>query len=290
MKQRFDTVAIIGVGLLGSSLGLALKSRGMACHIRGAGHRQTSLDTALRVNAVDSVFLNPRDAADGADLIVICTPANLVCGVLDNILPVCSRAVAVTDVASTKLDICNHARETWPAPSRFVGSHPMAGSEKFGPEHGYPELYEGCVTVVEEGAHLDPGAHAAVAGLWRTVGANVVEMAPAVHDVIVARTSHIPHVVAAALARLAAEVGDASLDKVRALVGPGFRDVTRIAASRPEIWRDICLTNHDPIVSGLDKFLEQIHLIRDAIAGEQADAIERFFQYGRDARQNTVDR
>ncbi len=289
MTQRFDTAAIIGVGLLGSSLGLALKARGLVGAVRGVGHRQVSLDTALGVGAIDTAYLNAGEAVDGADLIVICTPANLVCSVLDEIRPVCSAEAVITDVASTKVDVCAHARATWPTPSRFVGSHPMAGSEKFGPEHGYPELYEGCVTMVELGEHLDAEAQRTVANLWRSVGATVVEMEPAQHDTIVARTSHIPHVVAAALAALATQNGAVSLDKIRPLVGPGFRDVTRIAGSRPEIWRDICLTNQAPIVAGLGEFLAQMHAIRDAIAQGRAEAIEAFFQQGRDARQKTVE-
>jgi prephenate dehydrogenase len=288
MNRQFDTVTIIGVGLLGGSLGQALKSRGMARVVRGVGRRQSSLDTALAVGAIDSAFLDLREATPGADLIVICSPAAHVTSALDSILSVYGPRTIVTDVASTKSQICAHARNTWPKPQRFVGSHPMGGSEKFGPENATPTLFQGCVTMVEAGDHIDAEAREAVCGLWRDIGARVVEMDPQVHDVVAARTSHVPHLMAACVSILAAGELDAHAREVRALIGQGFRDVTRIAESRAETWRDICLTNRDAVLAALDDMLEALSRIRTAVGEGNGDAIEAFFNQGRIARENLI--
>lgn len=284
MEPHFNRVTIIGVGLLGASLGLALKSRGLASKVLGVGHRQSSLDTALRMGAVDETCLNAAEAVVSADLIVLATPAALVIPKLDEIRNACPPQAVVTDVASTKNEICEHARATWPALRRFVGSHPMAGSEKFGAEHGRANLYEGSVCLVESAPDLDPAARAAVVALWRAVGAEVVDIAPDAHDAILARTSHIPHVLASALAVLAAHQ-----ENVRPFVGPGFRDMTRIAASRPEIWRDICLTNREAILAGLSELQEGVNAFAEAIKNADAAALETLFQEGHEARRATVD-
>lgn len=281
---RFDTVTIIGVGLLGASLGLALKNRGLARLVRGVGHRQSTLDKALAAGAVDETGHDARQACQGADLIVICTPAALVPPTLDAILPVCGPHTVVTDVASTKARICAHARDTWPKPLRFIGSHPMAGSEKFGPEHAFAELYEGSITLVQEGAHLAEAARQSVVALWEAIGSITAPIDPERHDLVIARTSHLPHVVSACLAMLAAEMTDA-----RPLIGNGFRDMTRIAAGRPEIWRDICLTNADAIVGGLDALVELLGEFRGMTLRGDAEALADFFASGAKARNEAVD-
>lgn len=278
MTPAFERVAILGVGLLGASLGLALKQRGLAGHILGIGRRLESLEAALRIGAIDAHSLDPASAA-AASLIVIATPAALVEPMLDQIRPILAPGAVVTDVASTKAAICQHAAATWPAPRRFVGSHPMAGSEKFGPEHGDPELYTGSVCFVESSDGLDPEATATVQRLWEAVGAQVVRVAPAEHDLYVARTSHLPHVLAAAIAEVAGRAGD-----VRPFVGNGFRDTTRIAAGRAEVWRDISLTNRDALLATLDELQQDLGVFRAALEQRDGAALEAFFEAGRAAR------
>jgi prephenate dehydrogenase len=282
--SRFDTVTIIGVGLLGGSLGLALKARGLAGTVRGVGHRQVSLDAACDVGAIDEPYLDARDACAGAHLVVVCTPAALVPAKLDEILPVCAERTVVTDVASTKAAICAHARNTWPKPLRFVGSHPMAGSEKFGPEHAHPDLYVNSATIVQPRWDLAADAWDTVVGLWRAVGSTVVEMNPERHDLLIARTSHVPHVVSACLALLVTGLNDA-----RPVIGNGFRDMTRIAAGRPEIWRDVCLTNRDAILDGIDALMKRLEEFRDMTARDAADRLAEFFDSARKARHEAVD-
>ncbi len=194
MNPNFGTVTIVGVGLLGGSLGLALKERGLSRLVRGVGHRQVSLDAALARKAIDEAFLDLPPALKDADLVVICTPAGLVPETLDRIRRATSSSAAITDVASTKAAICAHADQCWPGRRRFVGSHPMAGSEKFGPEHATADLYEGCVTILEPLAGQDPDAHETVRRLWSAVGASIVELDPGTaRHTCGANQPHPPH-------------------------------------------------------------------------------------------------
>ena len=289
MTLHFKTATIIGVGLLGGSLGKALKEKGLADRINGVGHRQSTLDRALELGAIDQAFLDPVEPAGDSDLIVICTPAATVSHFLDILRPVCPARCILTDVASTKAAICAHAAATWPAPIRFIGSHPMAGSEKFGPEQARSDLFQGCVTVVQAGASLDAAARATVVALWRALGAEVVDVPPDLHDRLIAQTSHLPHVVAAAVAQVAASAASgASLETLRKLVGKGFQDTTRIADSRPEIWRDICLTNRENILAALDALSGRLDEARRALQEADADALERFFRKGNAGRREVL--
>ncbi|MFP6582432.1 MAG: prephenate dehydrogenase/arogenate dehydrogenase family protein [Candidatus Hydrogenedentota bacterium] len=284
MTQRFQTVTLIGVGLLGGSLGLALKERGLAGTVRGVGRRQSSLDTALEMGAIDEGMLSLKEGVVGADLVVICTPANAVTDTLDVIRSLCGKDTVVTDVASTKAVICKHAHERWSAPYSFIGSHPMAGSEKFGPEHARADLYDGAITLVEAPDNHLPEAHAAVVQLWESVGSKVIRIDPAHHDECVARTSHIPHVVAAALAQYIQDP-----EEVQPFIGNGFRDTTRVAEGRPELWRDICLTNPDAITQGVRTLIDELVHVSEAIENGDADALDDFFENGVQARRTLLD-
>jgi prephenate dehydrogenase len=204
---------------------------------------------------------------------------------LDAIQPVLRPDAVVTDVASTKGRICTHARNAFPAPCRFIGSHPMAGSEKSGPEHSIAALYEGCYTFVEaQTDHHAPDAHAAVVELWRALGAEVRQIAPELHDATLARTSHVPHVAATCLARLTEQCPDP-----RPFVAGGFRDTTRVAAGPAEVWRDICLTNRDAVLDALDSLQTEIGIIRAAVADNNGVALEDFFRKGAEARARALE-
>jgi prephenate dehydrogenase len=283
MSAGFGRVTIIGVGLLGASLGLALKARKLADTVVGVGRRKSSLETALSIQAVDHVELDTAAAVAESDLVVVATPAANVCDQLDTLRNAGSTDLVVTDVASTKRLICAHADATWTSPRRFIGSHPMAGGEKFGPEHGRADLYEGSVCLVESGVELDPEARETVCRLWQAVGARVVSVEAGDHDALLARTSHLPHVLATAAADIAGRQGD-----IRSIIGNGYRDVTRVAAGRPEIWRDICLTNREALLKGLDEMRGWLDTFHEALADHDGDALEQMFQAGKDARDRAV--
>jgi prephenate dehydrogenase len=277
--MAFGKVTIVGVGLLGGSLGLALKHYRLAAHVHGVGHREATLEQAQALGAIDDYALTLDEDAAAADLIVLCTPAAAVPDYLDTLRPICPPAAIVTDVASTKGLICGYARDTWPHPRRFIGSHPMAGSEKWGPEHAVHNLYHSSVTFVEQGLDLDPAARDAIVGLWTRLGAHVVDVDPTEHDVRVACTSHLPHITAAALAGMTG-----SVEQVRPFIGGGWRDVTRIADGRPEIWRDICLTNAPAISECLDVLLKDLQQVREAVEARDAEKLMAFFRAGQEGR------
>lgn len=281
---HFDTVTVVGVGLLGGSLGLALKQRGIAGRVLGVGRRQSSLDAALRVGAIDTGILDLTKEAATADLIVLALPAAQAIECLDILRERIGPNTVVTDVVSTKGTLCAHAKATWPAPLRFIGSHPMAGSEKWGPEYADAALYEGAVTFVAQGAHLDAQARASVCELWTSLGSAVVDIDPEQHDRLVAATSHVPHIVASAVAQ-----GLPADDSVRAAVGPGFRDTTRVAEGRPELWRDICLTNRAAVEGELGRLQARLQEFSDALAAGDGAALDAFFERGREARKRALD-
>lgn len=281
---HFNSVTIIGVGLLGGSLGLALKKRRMAGRVFGVGRRQSSIDTAKSIGAIDEGAIDISADAARADLIVIATPAAQACACLDVLRSHATPRSIITDVVSTKAEICAHAQVTWPAPRRFIGSHPMAGSEKWGPEHASAELYERAVTFVEDSAGLDPAAHATVCALWEALGSRVVGVSPEEHDRLLAATSHLPHIAASAIAQCA-PVGGA----VREAAGPGFRDTTRVAGGRPELWRDICLTNRAAVHSVLTQFQSRLSEVQRALETADGAALEDFFERGCAARKKAVD-
>ena len=283
MDPLFERVAIVGAGLLGASLGLALQARGLARHVVGVGRRQSSLDKALAAGTVHEATLDLAAAAAVADLIVVATPANTVPDALDTIRDVCQDTAIIIDVASTKAAICAHAARLWPAPRRFVGCHPMAGSEKSGPEHATATLYEGSVCLIENSPDLDATALARVRALWEATGARAVPVDPERHDIVLARTSHVPHILATALATAALQEG-----ATRDFIGNGFRDMTRIAAGSPEMWRDITLTNRAAIADGLNTVKAQLDVFLAALAANDAEALTALFAAGKDARHTVV--
>jgi len=280
MDAEFGQVSIVGAGLLGASLGLALKQRGLARSVHGVGRRQVSLDAAVASGAIDAGFLNLADGLASADLIVLAAPVNQATAMLESVRAAAPANAVITDVGSTKADICRRAAELWLAPRPFIGSHPMAGSEKFGPEHARADLYEGAVCLVEADAAIDPRAAKIVRRLWEAVGARVVEIDAAQHDALLARTSHVPHVLSAVLARLAG-----AEDIVPDLIGNGFRDTTRIAAGRPELWTEICLSNRDAVLAALGDARKDIEAFAAALESEDEAALSAFFDDGRAARQ-----
>lgn len=278
MNQHFSTLTIIGVGLLGGSLGLAAKQRRLVDRVLGVGRRKESIAQALAAGAIDEAFTDPTEPLTRSDLVVICTPASQVIDFLDAALEFAAPGAVVTDVASTKSEVCKHAHATWPSPRRFVGAHPMAGSEKYGPEHADAALYEDAVCFLEQGDGIAADAYAALEQFWTALGSRVVPVDPETHDRLVARTSHIPHIAASALTPLV-DGRDAT-----PFIGSGFRDTTRVAEGRPEVWRDIALTNRAAIEAGLDEFIGTLERFRNDLKADDAEAVEAFFARGRDAR------
>ena len=241
-------VGIIGLGLMGSSLGLALKRRGLAA-VAGWARREETRRLAVELSVVDEVFDTPKAAVQGADIAVFCTP---VCSIPDLVRDCAGGfkpGAVVTDVGSTKAELMRIVVPLLKGTgAAFVGSHPMAGSDKTGVEAGRADLYEGAITAVTGDPETPMQAVDDVTWMWSGVGCRVVPLNPLDHDILVARTSHLPHLVAALLART---VGRDAVPLVGDFCGTGFRDATRIAAGSPEMWHDIVKTNRAALLDEL---------------------------------------
>ncbi|MCX8091571.1 MAG: prephenate dehydrogenase/arogenate dehydrogenase family protein [Verrucomicrobiae bacterium] len=274
--MRWNKVAILGVGLLGGSLGHALKQRALAQRVTGFVRRRASLRECERLGAVDEATLNLSEAVRDADLIVLCTPLAQMRPLAEQMRPALQPGAIVTDVGSVKASVVRDL-ETLVARAggRFVGSHPLAGAEKTGVAWARPDLFEGAVCVVTPTARTDAKALQQVESLWRALGARVLSLSPQQHDALLARSSHLPHVLAAALASL---VLDHRRPRTQSLVcANGFRDTTRIASGSPEMWRDIALANRAHLRRALAEFIRQLQRIQTLLASGDAAALERWF-------------
>jgi prephenate dehydrogenase len=278
MEKAMQTIAMIGLGLMGSSLGLALKKRGAELRIQAYARRQETCEAALKRGAADSACTDPQRAVRNADIVVLCVPIWSIAALAEEILPALKTGAVVTDVGSTKTDLLALMKETFAdSEACFVGSHPIAGSEKTGVDAGNPDLYEGRLAVVcpENGA--PPAAVAAVSNLWKSVGSEVIEMSAAEHDATLAATSHLPHLVAAALAR---SVGTEKAD----FCGTGFKDTTRVASGSADMWVDIIDTNRAALEAELDRFHGELQgLISILQKGDSTD-IRRWLEEAAEQR------
>ncbi len=265
-----QNIAILGIGLMGASLSLGLKKRGFAGRILGYARREETRTRALELGIADVVFADPAEAVREADIIVICVPIWTIAKLAEQIVPALKPGAVVTDVGSTKSELLKIMEPLFIASKAcFVGSHPIAGSEKTGIEAGNPDLYEGRLTVVCPSDGTPDEARTAVSGLWKSTGSEVVEMSPAAHDAMLASTSHLPHMVAAALAR---SVADGDPAEKAAFCGTGFKDTTRVASGSADMWVDIIDTNRTALEAGLDRFHEELQgLIKILRGGNQGD-------------------
>lgn len=265
--MQIQTLTIVGVGLIGGSIGLAAKRRGIAQRVLGAGRQQASLDRALAVGAIDEAFLDLAAAVHQADFVVFCTPVDRIVEQVAVLAPGCSAGTILTDAGSTKAAIVAGMEGRLPKGIFFVGSHPIAGSEKRGPDHANADLFYGRLTVVTPTPRTDPHAVERVTAFWKALGSQVRQMGPEEHDRALALTSHLPHLVASALASvLPAELSP--------LAGTGFRDTTRVAAGDPELWTGIFLQNHKMMIEGIGEVQERLTEFKQALLAADRDKLD----------------
>lgn len=282
-RQNTDAVAILGLGLMGGSLGLALRARGFHGRIAGYARRAEVRAEALRRGAADEMFDRPEAAVRGAGVVVVCVPVLEIPALAATAAPALSPEAAMTDVGSTKVWVADRVRAALGAAAgRFVGSHPIAGSEKQGLDGAVPDLYDRATVVMTPRADGSPEAIERVASLWRLVGARVIRLTPEEHDLRLARTSHLPHLTAAVLAAVAGR--GARVEGLGAFCGTGFRDTTRVADGSPEVWHDIVRTNRDAILVEMDAFGERWREAAEALRREDYATLRRVFEEGRSAR------
>lgn len=279
----FHRVAIVGLGLIGGSLGLALRQARITEQITGFDLGRGVCEQARKVGAIDQVHTSLADAVRGAELIVLATPVGAMRALLQQMATLASPGAVITDVASTKSQVISWAEEFLPDNLAFVGGHPMAGKEMSGVEAADPALFRNRIYCLTPTAKTSAPALNKVLALVESIGARVRFLEPAEHDGQVALVSHLPFIASTALMTTALENhnwGDASL-----LASSGFRDTTRLAAGSPEMYRDICLTNHEALVRTLDDYLTTLHTLREHIAARDPH-LNELFASSQEARQH----
>jgi len=269
-KPLFSRVAIVGVGLIGGSLGLAINRRSLAEEVLGIDRSQETLNLALEYGAVHRVSRQYRDL-EGCDLVVLATPVGATAAILPDLAPYLGPGTLVTDVGSTKAQVVRTAWEVLPAGTVFIGGHPMAGSEKEGISGADPYLFENAFYVLTpvEGT---PGRELeSLTGLVEGIGARAVRLDPLEHDLAVAAVSHLPHLTAATLVNCLFDLP--GCEKMSLLAAGGFRDTTRIASGSPEMWRDIFISNRDLVVKTLSAFRRRLDQFQEAVESSDPGAI-----------------
>jgi prephenate dehydrogenase len=269
--------------LLGGSIGLAVRSVLPDCEIVGFGHRRESLERAIEIGAIDRFAMDAGASVAGSDLVILCTPVGLFGEILGKISPSLSAGALVTDVGSTKRSVVRLAESRLPEGAQFVGSHPIAGSEKRGVEFSRADLFHGQLCIVTPTGKTDPGALDRMEGVWRLLGMRTARLSPEEHDRILADVSHLPHLVAAALVAMQ---DDAGLD----FCGKGFLDTTRIAGGDGGLWRDIFLDNTDSLKAGLRRLRDEISKVEKMLDGKSGDALSDWLNAAADRRTKLLEK
>ena len=300
-KPLFEKIAVIGLGLIGSSLCWRVKRDGLARHIAGHARTPATRAKAMELGFIDSVHESAAEAARGADLVVLCAPIGANAALAAEIGPVLKKGAIVSDVGSVKVCVIRDVGPCLPDGVHLVPGHPVAGTEHSGPESGFPELFENRYCILTPPPGTDSGAIEKVAALWRRAGSNVELMDPHHHDRVLAVTSHLPHLISYTIVGTAADLEmqlrrekhDASdVVETREVIkysAGGFRDFTRIAASDPVMWRDIFLNNREAVLELLGRFVEDITALQRAIRWGEGETLEAFFTRTRAIRRGVIE-
>jgi prephenate dehydrogenase len=282
--SNYGTVTIVGVGLIGASLGLALKHAGVVTKVLGVGRSIENLELAQKMGAIDGV-VDLVEAAKQSDVIVLCMPVAQMRTAFEVIEPYLEPKTMITDAGSTKGDVILAAKEVLGKKAcQFVPAHPIAGGAQHGASAAKADLFQGKQTIVCPLQENSPEDTALIMGFWESVGSTVKKIGSVQHDAIYAAVSHLPHLLSYAL--MASVVNSEDADQKLDHVGAGFKDFTRIAASSPEMWRDICLGNHIAILKELDRYLLIVNHLRKLIAENDGAGLEKLFNKASKARQD----
>lgn len=289
MSAIFERVALIGLGLIGSSLARVLKRDGLARHIAGHARSQATRDKAMELGFLDSVHETPGACAAGADLVVVCAPLGAYAEIGAAISKSLKAGAIVSDVGSVKQAAIRDLGPHIPAGVHLVPGHPIAGTEHSGPEAGFAELFQGrwCILTPPPGA--DGAAVERLAELWRRCGSQVEIMEAQHHDVVLAITSHLPHLIAYTIVGTATDLEETLQKEVVKFSASGFRDFTRIAASDPTMWRDIFLNNREAVLEMLGRFSEDLTALQRAIRWGEGEKLHELFTRTRAIRRSIVE-
>jgi cyclohexadieny/prephenate dehydrogenase len=289
MTVIYNRVALIGLGLIASSMFWAMKRKGLAGEVTGYARSRETRDTARRIGLCDRVCETAVDAVKGADLVVLCVPVGVMGAVAAEIAPHLKPGATVTDVGSVKRDVIENVGPHLPSGVHFVPGHPLAGTEHSGPEAGFAELFENRWCLLVPAADSDPEAVARLRHLWEEIGSNVEEMDADHHDLVLAVTSHAPHLIAYTMVGVADDLGRVTDSEVIKYSAAGFRDFTRIAASDPTMWRDVFLTNKDATLEILGRFTEELFALQRAIRTGDGAHLHDYFTRTRSIRRGIIE-
>jgi prephenate dehydrogenase len=270
----FHKVAILGVGLLGASFSLALKKRGLCDKVTGFGRNESSLAAAKQRGVIDSFYLDPVKASADSDLVLFAMHVGSFARTAEKIAGSLKKGAIVTDVGSVKGSLVYEMETILSGRASFVGGHPIAGGEKSGIEGADAGLFEGRRCIITPTGSTDKAAMDRVVSLWRSLGADVDTMSPEEHDRVLGAVSHLPHILAYEMVNAADEIGESFLK----YSGTGFRDVTRIASSSPELWRDVCMLNRENLIHFIDVLMRRIEAVRGYMVSADADSLEEEFR------------
>ncbi|MBK8277806.1 MAG: prephenate dehydrogenase/arogenate dehydrogenase family protein [Nitrospira sp.] len=287
MPVHFKQVAIIGVGLIGGSLGMILRRKALADHVVGIGRRVENLKTAVALGAIDRYVADPEEGVRGADLVVLATPVDTYERHLKKWAHCLAPGSIVSDVGSVKGTLVERSEAAMPAGVHFVGAHPIAGKEKTGVAAGSDQLFKGARCILTPTKRTNAIALERVRQLWEETGSIMLTMDPHLHDQILGAVSHLPHVAAFALMNALSELRDQELSSLdlAAHSGGGLRDTTRIAASSPEMWRDIFLWNRGNVVAYIDRYTRALEELKQLIKAGDATGIEKALERAKGERE-----
>lgn len=288
MTVIYDRVALIGLGLIASSMFWAMKRAGLAGEVTGYARSAATRETARDIGLCDRICDSAAEACEGADLVVLCVPVGAMEAVARDIAPVLKAGAVITDVGSVKRAVINAVAPHVPDGVHFIPAHPLAGTEQSGPTSGFAELFDNrwCI-LVPEGAQA--AATAKLRAYWEALGANVDEMEADHHDLVLAVTSHTPHLIAYTMVGVADDLQRVTDSEVIQFSAAGFRDFTRIAASDPTMWRDVFLNNKDATLEILGRFTEELFALQRAIRQGDGDHLHDYFTRTRAIRRGIIE-
>ena len=286
---HFKRVALIGIGLIGSSLARVMRRDNLADHIVINARTQKSLDTATDLGLADSTTLDPAEAVKGADLVVFCTPIGSYEALAKTIVPNLETGCIVSDVGSVKKMVIDILAPLMPDGVHLVPGHPIAGTEHSGPEAGFAELFQDRWCILTPAKDADQTAVDKVTALWTAANMKVEIMDAVHHDHVLAITSHLPHLIAYTIVGTATDLADDLEQEVVKYSASGFRDFTRIAASDPTMWRDIFLNNREAVLDILGRFSEDLTAMQRAIRHGEGDTLADAFTRTREIRRKIID-
>ncbi len=286
--MTYNRVALIGIGLIGSSLTHAMRRGKLAGHITGYARSAETRRVAMEIGLVDSIHERAEDAVKDADLVILCAPLGTYGATAALIAPHLKQGATLTDVGSVKTAVVRDVSPHVPKGVHFIPGHPIAGTEQSGPRAGFAELFDGRWCVLTPLPHSDEAAVDKLEAFWKACGSNVERMTPEHHDLVLAMTSHLPHLIAYNTVATAGDLEDVTQSEVIKFSAGGFRDLTRIAASDPTMWRDIFLNNKEAVLEMLGRFTEELAVLQRAIRWGDGDTLFDLFTRARDIRRGII--